>query len=122
MKDENTPYLVPKISSKTKRQLERRERRRMFYNPFRKIRKLENRLRSKELKIKILQADIDSLKYPSQNHAPGAFCSGCDYLVYGATWENGWGYLQYHCKLDNHCKDRRDPSIDLVEGCKNEKW
>lgn len=120
MGNENTPCLVPKIFSKTKRQLGRKERQQVFYNPFKKIRKLENRLRSKELKIKILQADIDSLKDSSQNHEPGAFCSGCDHLVCESTWENGWGYLQYRCKLDNHCKDRRDPSFNPVDGCKNE--
>ena len=88
----------------------------MFYNPFRKIRELEDTLHLREVLIKGLRAQIDDLqKGRAENIIPQVSCAGCKHLICMADQENGRDIREYHCRLVSHHKNQKCPSFEWLE-------
>lgn len=74
-----------------------------IYNPFKKIKELNNELEALESYNSTLKEEI---KENREKHKCGEWCNGCKHLT--ETNHNGYfgQYKVNFCMLDNPCKDR----------------
>nr|DAT88580.1 MAG TPA: hypothetical protein [Bacteriophage sp.] len=98
-----SPYLVPKISAKTKSPHLHKGVTKMFWNPFRRIKELEFEVGLRDDTIKDLKNAIERLESPTRpKYHPNATCIDCKYLV--VKERAPFGDI-YYCRLNNNCED-----------------
>lgn len=77
-----------------------------IYNPFKKIKELNNKLNDLKLYNSTLEEKIEEMEENKEKHKCGAWCNGCKNLTetdYNSTFVK---YKASFCMLDNPCKDR----------------
>lgn len=73
-----------------------------IYNPFKKIKRLNEELSDLKLYNSKLEEKIEEMEENKGKHKCGAWCNGCKNLAE----EDMAAYKINFCMLDNPCKDR----------------
>ena len=78
-----------------------------IYNPFKKIKRLNEELSDLKLYNSKLEEKIESMKENKEKHKCGAWCNECKHLVKQKQNSIYGVYESKFCMLDNPCKDRK---------------
>lgn len=77
-----------------------------IYNPFKKIKRLNEELSDLKRYNSKLEEKIEEMEENREKHKCGAWCNGCKHLTETDCNSNFVEYKVKFCVLDNPCKDR----------------
>lgn len=82
----------------------------MFYNPYRRIKELEDELGITERALQNEKEVVERMKTERNEHTHNVSveCVGCKNLLKLETCRYGYDGIEYGCKLNNTCPDREE--------------